>query len=119
MREESLSIVTKRQSHGGDERHEPTDLRGGARRPCSRPGPIGPRFRAGAPTWTSPRTPSPGASGSATTGGPQYIADAWINEVKGLGITISPSYGGEPECHGVIARVMGTLREQCLYLHRF
>jgi hypothetical protein len=51
--------------------------------------------------------------------GPQYIADAWINEVEGLGITISPSYGGEPECHGVIARVMRTLKEQCLYLHRF
>jgi putative transposase len=36
--------------------------------------------------------------------GPQYIADAWINEVKWLGITISPSYVGEPECKGVIAR---------------
>ena len=32
--------------------------------------------------------------------GPQYIADAWINEVKWLGITISPSYVGEPEGHG-------------------
>ena len=32
--------------------------------------------------------------------GPQYIADAWINEVKWLGITISPSYVGEPECNG-------------------
>ena len=29
-------------------------------------------------------------------GGPQYIADAWINEVKWLGCTISPSYVGEP-----------------------
>ena len=28
--------------------------------------------------------------------GPQYIADAWINEVKWLGCTISPSYVGEP-----------------------
>jgi hypothetical protein len=27
--------------------------------------------------------------------GPQYIADAWINEVKWLGCTISPSYVGE------------------------
>lgn len=51
--------------------------------------------------------------------GPQYIADAWINEVKWLGITISPSYVGEPECNGVIERFMRTLKEQCLYLQRF
>ncbi len=51
--------------------------------------------------------------------GPQYIADAWINEVKWLGITISPSYVGEPECNGVIERFIRTLKEQCLYLHRF
>jgi hypothetical protein len=51
--------------------------------------------------------------------GPQYIADAWINEVKWLGITISPSYVSEPECNGVIERFMRTLRKQCLYLHRF
>jgi putative transposase len=51
--------------------------------------------------------------------GPQYIADAWINEVKWMGITISPSYVGEPECNGVIERFMRTLKEQCLYLHRF
>jgi len=31
--------------------------------------------------------------------GPQYIADAWIQEVKWLGITISPSYVGKPECN--------------------
>ncbi len=51
--------------------------------------------------------------------GPQYIADAWINEVKWLGITISPSYVGEPECNGVIEQFMRTLKEQCIYLHRF
>jgi len=51
--------------------------------------------------------------------GPQYIADAWINEVKWLGVTISPSYVGEPQCNGVIERFMRTLKEQCLYLHRF
>ncbi|HKD01052.1 MAG TPA: hypothetical protein VKB77_01420, partial [Terriglobales bacterium] len=50
--------------------------------------------------------------------GPQYIADAWINEVKWLGMTITPSYVGEPECNGVIERFMRTLKEQCLYLHR-
>src|SRR2546425_751326 len=51
--------------------------------------------------------------------GPQYIADAWINEVKWLGMTISPSYVGDPECNGVIERFMRTLKEQCLYLHQF
>lgn len=51
--------------------------------------------------------------------GPQYIADAWINEVKWLGITISPSYVGEPECNGVMERFIRTLKEQCLYLHQF
>ncbi len=51
--------------------------------------------------------------------GPQYIADAWITEVKWLGMTITPSYVGEPECNGVIERFIRTLKEQCLYLHRF
>jgi transposase InsO family protein len=32
--------------------------------------------------------------------GPQYIADAWIAEVKWLGMTITPSYVGEPQCNG-------------------
>ena len=39
--------------------------------------------------------------------------------MKWLGITISPSYVGEPECNGVAERFMRTLKEQCLYLHRF
>ena len=51
--------------------------------------------------------------------GPQYTANAWINEVKWLGMTIAPSYVGEPECNGVIERFMRTLKEQCIYLHRF
>jgi len=51
--------------------------------------------------------------------GPQYLADAWINEVKWLGMTITPSYVGEPECNGVIERFIRTLKEQCIYLHRF
>ncbi len=51
--------------------------------------------------------------------GPQYIADAWINEVKWLGMTISPSYVGEPQCNGVMERFIRTLKEQCLYLHQF
>lgn len=45
--------------------------------------------------------------------------DAWINEVKWLGLTITPSYVGKPECDGVIERFMRTLKKQCLYLHRF
>jgi putative transposase len=51
--------------------------------------------------------------------GPQYVATAWIQEVKWLGITISPSYVGEPQCNGVAERFMRTLKEQCLYLHQF
>jgi putative transposase len=51
--------------------------------------------------------------------GPQYLADAWITEVKWLGMTISPSYVGEPECNGVMERFIRTLKEQCLYLHQF
>ena len=51
--------------------------------------------------------------------GPQYIADAWITEVKWLGGSISPSYVGEPECNGVAERFMRTLKEQCIYLHQF
>jgi transposase InsO family protein len=36
-----------------------------------------------------------------------------------LGITHSPSFVGEPQCNGVIERFMRTLKEQCLWLHRF
>ena len=52
-------------------------------------------------------------------GGPQYIADAWINAVKWLGITLTPSYVGAPQCNGVAERFMRTLTEQCVYLHHF
>jgi putative transposase len=51
--------------------------------------------------------------------GPQYIAAAWIAEVQWLGMTISPSFVGEPQCNGVAERFMRTLKEQCLYLHQF
>ncbi len=51
--------------------------------------------------------------------GPQYVADAWISEVRWLGMTLSPSYVGEPECNGVMERFIRTLKEQCLYLHQF
>jgi len=51
--------------------------------------------------------------------GPQDIADARINEGRWLGSTISPSYVSEPECNGVLERFNRTLKEQCVYLHRF
>ena len=38
--------------------------------------------------------------------------------MKWLGMTITPSYVGEPQCNGVIERFMRTLKEQCRYLHR-
>ena len=51
--------------------------------------------------------------------GPQYIATAWIQEVHWLGMTICPSFVGEPQCNGVAERFMRTLKEHCLYLHQF
>ena len=51
--------------------------------------------------------------------GPQYIADARINEVTWLECTISPSYVVEPECNGVAERFMRTLKEECINLHQF
>ena len=51
--------------------------------------------------------------------GPQYVADAFRAELDWLGITHSPSFVGEPQCNGVIERFMRTLKEQCIWLHRF
>ncbi len=51
--------------------------------------------------------------------GPQYIAAVWIQEVHWLGMSISPSFVGEPQCNGVAERFMRTLKEHCLYLHQF
>jgi transposase InsO family protein len=51
--------------------------------------------------------------------GPQYVADAFRAELSWLGITHSPSFVGEPQCNGVIERFMRTLKEQCIWLHRF
>ena len=51
--------------------------------------------------------------------GPQYAANAFRNELAWLGITHSPSFVGEPQCNGVIERFIRTLKEQCLWRHRF
>ena len=51
--------------------------------------------------------------------GPQYATDAFRNELTWLGITHTPSFVGEPQCNGVIERFIRTLKEQCLWLHRF
>ena len=51
--------------------------------------------------------------------GPQYTAHAFGAELRWLGIAHSPSFVGEPQCNGVIERFMRTLKEQCLWLHRF
>src|SRR5262245_39665872 len=47
------------------------------------------------------------------------VADAFRNELAWLGITHSPSFVGEPQGNGVIERFMRTLKEQCLWIHRF
>ena len=51
--------------------------------------------------------------------GPQYAADACRNELAWLGITHTPSFVGEPQCNGGIERFIRTLKEQCLWPHRF
>lgn len=51
--------------------------------------------------------------------GPQYTANQFRAELKWLGIQSSPSFVGEPECNGLIERFNRTLKEECLYLHRF
>jgi putative transposase len=51
--------------------------------------------------------------------GPQYTADQCLGELRWLGIRPSPSYGGEPECTGIMERWIRTLKEECLYLYDF
>ena len=45
--------------------------------------------------------------------GPQDHRRCRDRRSAGGGMTISPSYVGEPECNGVIERFMRTLKEQC------
>ena len=51
--------------------------------------------------------------------GPQYTAHQFNAELKWLGIRDSPAFVGEPECNGLIERFIRTLKEECLYVHRF
>jgi len=51
--------------------------------------------------------------------GPQYTARDFRLELAFLGIASSPAYVGEPETNGVAERFMRTLKEHCIYLHRF
>ena len=51
--------------------------------------------------------------------GSQYTATQFQGELSWLGIRSSPAFVGEPECNGIIERFMRTLKEECLYVHRF
>jgi len=51
--------------------------------------------------------------------GSQYTARDFRAGLLFLGITPSPAFVREPEGNGVAERAFRTLKEQCLYLHRF
>ena len=51
--------------------------------------------------------------------GPQYAARDFRAGLTFLGITPSPAFVGEPQGNGVAERAFRTIKEQCLYLHRF
>jgi transposase InsO family protein len=51
--------------------------------------------------------------------GSQYTARDFRTGLAFLGITPSPAFVREPEGNGVAERAFRTLKEQCLYLHRF
>ncbi len=51
--------------------------------------------------------------------GPQYTARQFNAELRWMGIRSSPAFVGEPECNGLIERFMRTLKEECIYVHRF
>lgn len=51
--------------------------------------------------------------------GPQYLAEDFRNELRFLGIAPSPTFVGEPEGNGIVERVIGLLKEQCLWGQRF
>ncbi len=51
--------------------------------------------------------------------GPQYTARQFSAELKWMGIRSSPAFVGEPACNGIVERFMRTLKEECIYVHRF
>lgn len=51
--------------------------------------------------------------------GPQYLAEDFRNELKFWGIDPSPTFVGEPEGNGIVERVIGLLKEQCLWGQRW
>lgn len=51
--------------------------------------------------------------------GPQFVSDAYQDEVRFLGIESSPAYVREPEGNGCAERFVRTLKEQLLWLWRF
>ena len=51
--------------------------------------------------------------------GSQYTSRAFQADLRFLGIASSPAYVGEPEANGVVERFHKTIKEQCIWLHRF
>ena len=47
------------------------------------------------------------------------MAHQFLGELRWLGIRLSPSFVGEPECNGLMERWIRTLKEECVYLHDF
>lgn len=51
--------------------------------------------------------------------GPQYTSDAFQDELEFLGIESSPAFVRAPEGNGCAERIIRTLKEQLLWVHRF
>lgn len=51
--------------------------------------------------------------------GPQYTSADFQREIRFFGIQPSPAFPEEPETNGIMERFIRTLKEQCLWVHRF
>jgi len=51
--------------------------------------------------------------------GSQYTARDFQADLRFAGLESTPAYVGEPECNGVVERFIRTLKEQCIWVHRF
>ena len=77
--------------------------------------------------WRVPRSSADARPAAATAAGlglwhdwgSQDRSRAFQAEIKGLGIRSTPANVGEPECNGVVERLIRTLKEECLYLNDF